>query len=174
MAITIVATAGASNANSYVTEAELTTWIENRLHNTSAVSTATSDTKKKALVHATRLLDEQIEWKGDPSDADVQALQWPRYGLYDDKGEVLDEDTIPQRLKNAQMELSCDLIDSNRTAELSTDGIKKIKAGPVELEFKDYGSPTRTPVTSDVIEMVDLWIKELKFQNGGTLVAERG
>jgi len=157
MAITIVATAGASNANSYVTEAELTTYIENRLHNSSTVSAATSDTNKKALVLATRLLDELIDWDGDPSDADDQALQWPRYGLYDDKGNVLDEDTIPQRIKNATMEFACYLIDGDRTAENATEGIKGLKAGSVELEFIESNPPERKVVPDAVFQMVSLW-----------------
>ncbi len=173
MAITIVATAGAADANSYVTEAELTAWIEDRLRNSTAVAAATSDTKKKALVLATRLLDEQIEWEGDPSEPTVQALQWPRYGLEDDKGNTLDEDVVPQRLKNATMELACNLIDSDRTAEVSTEGIDRIKAGPVEIEFSASTPPARKVMTDTVLEMIALW-GESRFEDIGYIEAGRG
>jgi hypothetical protein len=173
MAITIVATPGATNANSYVTEAELTTWIEDRLRNSAAVAAATSDTKKKALVLATRLLDELVEWDGYPTNAETQALQWPRFELFDQNGWFIPWNAIPTRLKNATCEFACNLIDGDRTAEVATTGIDRIKAGPVELEFSKSNPPSRKVLTDTVIQMVALW-GEVEFQNVGYVEAERG
>lgn len=160
MALTLVATAGAANANAYITLAEFNTYLDSCLHTSAAVTAATDDTKNRAIATATRLLDELIEWDGEPTEADTQALQWPRADLEDDKGEDLDEDTIPQRLKNATAEFARYLIDSDRTAENATDGIVAMSVGSVNLQFSETAPPERKPIPDAVWQMISLWGKK--------------
>ena len=128
MAVEIDATPAGAQANSYCTLAEAEAYHETRLHNT-AWTAADDATKKKALIWATRLLDEQIEWEGFATHFDTQVLQWPRMALYypgydnvyDMLGRAIGEDEIPQRLKNAQAELALYLISADTTAALQTD-----------------------------------------------------
>jgi hypothetical protein len=169
MPITIVSTAGSASANSYITSVEFDAYIATCLHVSAAVSAVTSDNKNRALVSATRLLDEQIEWDGDPNDADVQALQWPRSGLDDDKGAELDEDTIPTRLKNATAELARYLIDADRTVESSTEGIEQLGVGSINIRFSANKPPERKVIPDSVWQMVSLW-GEKKYQ--GSIVSE--
>ncbi len=173
MAITIIATPGAADANSYATEVELDAWIEKRLFNSAAVTGATSDTKKKTLIAATRLLDQNIDWDGDPEEPTVQALQWPRINLEDDKGNALDGTEIPDRIKEATCELACSLMDANLTSEVATAGIDRIKAGPVELEFSETAPPSRKVFPDTVFQMVAIW-GEKEYEGLSYIEAERG
>jgi hypothetical protein len=160
MPVTIVATAGAANANSYITLAEFESYLESCLHVSAVVTAATTDTKNRALVTATRLLDQLIEWDGEPTTPGTQALQWPRTDLEDDKGEDLDSETIPQRLKDAACELARYLIVTDATAELSTAGMTSLGVGSVSIEFSEHSGPKRKPIPDSVWEMISLWGKK--------------
>lgn len=73
MTLVIVATAGATNANSFVTEAEMDAYAESRING--AVWTD-SDTRLQALVEATRDLT-VLPYVGSTVTS-TQALAWPR------------------------------------------------------------------------------------------------
>ena len=60
---TLVATPGASNANSYTTVAEATAYFESRLYRSTWENADPAD-QTVALIWATRVLDEQIDWLG--------------------------------------------------------------------------------------------------------------
>lgn len=77
MPVTVIATAGASNANSYITVATGDD-LANVYLGTLAWSSASSDSKGRALIMATRYLD-QLEWVGIRATT-TQALDWPRSG----------------------------------------------------------------------------------------------
>lgn len=173
MAITIVTTPGAADANSYASEADLDSWIAQRIRNSATVTAATSDTKRRALVNATRLFDECIEWDGDPAAPTVQALQFPRINLEDDKGNELPTTSIPTRLKNATCEFACYLIDADRTAENQTAGIDRIKAGPVEIEFSTTNAPSRKVIPDAAFQMIAIW-GEKSYEGLCYIKAERG
>ena len=97
----------------------------------------TTSEKQSALVWATRLLDEQVEWAGWKTTQE-QALRWPRSGApdressaslsmaYYDYGVTLASNIIPVWLKNATAELARTLKASDRTADLSTVGYSEI------------------------------------------------
>jgi hypothetical protein len=98
-------------------------------------SASTTD-KEKALIQATRLLDELVSWDGDVS-SDTQALRWPRQDVVDKDDNEIDEDTIPDFLKNATAEYAKKLLGGDLTANSDTDGFKRIKVSSIELEI-DY------------------------------------
>lgn len=136
MALTLVATAGASNANSYATVAEGNTYHEAHLY-ASTWNPAIDAKKAQALVWATRLLDEHIDWDGEKATT-TQALRWPRTGMEDLDGIDVDDDVIPQKVKDATAELARLLIAADLTTEASESSIAKLKVGAIEIE---YGSP---------------------------------
>ncbi len=78
MALTLVATVGASNANSYATVAEALTEAEGRHPPPTAFMDEDPAVQAACLVTATQLLD-QLAWVGSRVDT-VQALAWPRSG----------------------------------------------------------------------------------------------
>ena len=127
MAITVITTPMAANANSYISVSDADTYHETRLH-VSDWTSASSDEKAAALVWATRLLDEKIEWVGSQTDEDG-ALRWPRENVYDKDGNELDDETIPTWLAYATAEYARYL-----AAEDDTSGFKKIKVGSLEIQ----------------------------------------
>jgi hypothetical protein len=115
MAVTIVATVGSASANSYVTLAECTTYMEARL-NSDAFDDAAEDSKNRALVEATRELT-VLPWDGLPVTA-TQALAWPRQWSRDPDSPVQDyfeTDVIPQRVKDAACELAFQFLKAGTT-----------------------------------------------------------
>ena len=81
MAITIDATVGGANANSYLTLAAAELIIEGFVQDddVTAWASATTDQKNRALYTATQRLDRE-RFLGARS-TDTQALQWPRDGV---------------------------------------------------------------------------------------------
>ena len=81
MAITIVATPGAADANSYLTLAAAQAIIDGFVQDAdvTAWASATTDQKNRALFTATQRLDRE-RFLGARA-TDTQALQWPRTGV---------------------------------------------------------------------------------------------
>ena len=75
MTVTVTATAGSALANSYLTVADGDA-LANLYLGTLSWSSATTDNKGRALIMATRYLDE-LRWIGDKAST-TQALAWPR------------------------------------------------------------------------------------------------
>lgn len=139
MPLVLIATAGAADANSYATVAEADLYHEGRLH-ASDWTSATLEKKEAALVWATQSLESTIRWDSWQTTL-TQALQWPRYGML--KRSLYDwvpDNVIPQELKNATAELARHHIANDPAAAVAsaeTANIKRLKTGPVEIEYKD-------------------------------------
>jgi len=147
MAVTVIATVGAPNANSYLTVAEADTYFESRLNST-AWTTASAGDKDIAAVMATRTLDHWIDWDGDKADLiENQALRWPRHSVYYRDGESIDNDIIPVFLKEITAELAMYLLAVDITAEPDTKGFSELTAGPLKLviDKEDRDSTTAIP-----------------------------
>lgn len=163
MAVTIVATPAAANANSYCTLAEANTYHESHPYS-STWDAATDDEKNRALVTATRLLDEQYTWEGEAAN-DTQALQWPREAVLDHlQLSYIDEAVIPSRLKDATAEFARQVLAGNRMADsdVETQGISSFSAGSVSFSFREDvdASAYVTPVA--VRNMIPTWWGHLR------------
>lgn len=153
---TLVATAGSASANSYCTLAEANTYHESRLFSTDWTGASTSD-RTKALIWATRLMDERYRWAASVVDG-VQALRWPRWAVMDSAGyDYIPTTVVPQELKNAVAELARQLVIADRTIEGDVDAnnLKRLKAGPVELEFRN--GVNLKPIPDAVSSMIPSW-----------------
>lgn len=148
MTLVIVATPGASDANSYLSVADADT-IAGTMLSTKAWGTATSGDKGKALVAATRYLD-QLEWVGTKA-ATTQALLWPRTDAQ--CGEKSYSSTaIPEEVKYATFDLADALLEDSTLLTTSPAGANELIAGipnadlksasvdVLRVEFKDTGS----------------------------------
>lgn len=147
MALTLIATAGAVDANSYCTVDESNSYHEAHVYGTNWVDEAAgfdSEVKEKALVWATRLLDEHFKWIGIVA-GESQNLRWPRSYVYGPDHVEVDSTTIPQFLKDATAELARLLIGKDLTAELDQRGIKEVKVGSLGVEFDKYDAPRTMP-----------------------------
>jgi hypothetical protein len=147
----LVSTPGAANANTYATLAEADAYMEARLY-TEAWDDATDSTKEKALKMAARQLDllkPGYTWTGAAVD-ETQALAWPRSAMLNRNGFAIATTAIPVDLKYAQIEFANALLAEDRTADsdIETQGITKIKAGNVELGFRDN---VKAKVMPDVV-----------------------
>lgn len=150
MALTLVDTAGAANANTYASLAYAEAYMETRLHK-SAWSAAISADKNIALVMATRGLDDLMDWKGTAASV-TQALLWPRFGVLDRKNDFYDSDEIPASLKKATAEYAYFLLSTDWTKDDEAKGIRKIKADVIEVVFDKTDRKKRVP--ESVLNMV--------------------
>ncbi len=153
---TLVATAGASDANSYATVAEASVYFNERLNAaawTSAVTAATGD-PERALIAATRRVDQEA-FVGDPvnaltgtTDGTTQALQWPRYGAVDANGWEYLSTVIPRPVKDAAMELALYLLNQGTTDPSQPTGLEafqNVKVGALDITPRTGRAPDALP-----------------------------
>jgi hypothetical protein len=135
MAITIDASVGGGSANAYCTLTEADTYHASHPY-ASVWDAATDDQQNRAIVTATRLLDEHIAWIGWVASS-TQALLWPRSGGIYRNGYGIPSTVIPADLKRATAELARQLLAGDRTADsdIETQGITALSAGSVSLTF---------------------------------------
>lgn len=153
---TIIATAGAPDANSYATRAEATAYHAAHLY-ASIWEDADDDQKDIALLWATRVLDEQFDWVGQKIRA-TQALRWPRLGVTDRDGWAVSPTTIPMFLKNATAELARQLLARDRfaTRDEAASGIQSVDAGSVSVTFGKLDRIALVP--ESVLSIVEWYI----------------
>lgn len=150
MAITLIATPKATDANTYATEVEADAYQERHLYITAWETT--SDRKKAALVWATRLLDDTYEFVGWRTTL-TQKLAWPRTGVWTRDNIEVDQDTIPEFLVNAVSEQARLLLEADRTADPETKGFSEITVGPITLKIDKLDSSV-DPVADSVWTML--------------------
>jgi len=150
----LIATPGTADANSYLTVAEADAYFAERLYS-EAWGAASNENKEAALIMATGLLDSSYVWSGSATTPD-QTLAWPRTGmkLY---GQTIASDVIPRLVKKATAEIALYLLGNNPLAVGDTDNISKVKAGPVEVQFKDSAKITVLP--SNILSFIPIgWV----------------
>ena len=141
MAVTIIVTPGATNANSYATVADMQSFAETRIHS-SDISSLTTDQLGGLLVSATRLFD-QCSPMGNKFYL-TGALRWPRSGVFDrDWSAYMDHLTIPDDLRDAVCEQALSDVDADRSYDHDLKGYKRVKIGTLEF-VADKGD---TPAT---------------------------
>lgn len=137
---------GKAGANSYASEANGDDYHLKHLY-AGDWTAASSGDKQKALMMATRLLDDHFRWEGRKV-GDTQALAWPRFNIFDADGFLVQSNTLPPALLDATAETARGLISADRTAETDDRGFSRIKAGSVEVVI-DPGD--RKPVITAVV-----------------------
>jgi len=149
----MVVTAGATTANSYSSIDDADIYHEKHLYASNWTS-ANDESKEKALMWATRLLDEMVIWQG-LAKTSTQALLWPRQVVYDREGNSISSTEIPQFLKDATAEFARLLISEDRTLETNRDlvGFKKMKVDVLELEVDTYkNKPVMPPSVWSIVK----------------------
>ena len=156
MAATIVATAGSASANSYCLLTEAEAFCDTHPY-TEAWDAASADMRKRAIITATRLIDQRIEWSGHATDT-TQALAWPRVGMVNRNYVAIDEDVVPTDLKNATADFARIMLEHDYTADNAAgrDGLSRVKAGPVEIDYRDAGLAGKM-IPDSVWSMLEIW-----------------
>jgi len=154
--VTIIATAGASNANSYASEAEALAYNDAHVSG-ETFSDADLDVRRRALATATRMLDANVRFLGVATSL-TQALQFPRTGLVDPvSGLAVDPAIVPSEVKDACAEFARLLIvnDPTKLSDTEIAGLASLKAGDVELAFRDpiaaSAAPSRATIPASVM-----------------------
>lgn len=145
----IIATAGAVNANSYLSDADFTAYGAGSLAS-SRLTASTADTRERALRTATRMID-RVPFAGEATEY-AQALLWPRELLTDPDrpGYSLASNTIPRRVTEACAELALALLAEG---EASPDGgvsdaskYTRAKVDVLEVEFRQGIASATDPI----------------------------
>ena len=116
---------GSASANSYVTEAELTTYATDR-------GITISGTNAVLIIQSMDFLEAK-SFKGNKY-TETQALQFPRSNLTID-GWFIDVDEIPTLLKEAQMEIALSIDGGTNPLDNLTRETKREKVGDLEVEY---------------------------------------
>lgn len=158
MPIDVVSTVNGIDSNSFVSLVEYAYYHERRLPLDPPV-TLTGDVAARNVIMATRILSSMASarktlrwdkagkpyyytsraWLGEVATT-TQALAFGRSGLYDNLGRAILSTVIPQELKDATSELAGQLEslgDRTLDNDVKIQGITRIKAGSVELGFKE-------------------------------------
>jgi len=141
MALIVEDGTGLSTAESYISEADATTY--HAAYGASATwAAATADQREAALRVATRYLDLHYagRWRGTRTNED-QALAWPRSGVYDDDSIEVDDDVIPANLERACAEVALRVLTGDDLLGVITETgdvtSESVTVGPIS-ESKTY------------------------------------
>lgn len=144
MAVTIVETAGAADANSFVSVAEADLYIEARLNSSAWTGT---EPKKQALVEATREIS-AMSFAGYRTDS-TQALSWPRTSARNPDAPAgttnYETTVIPQRVKDACCELALQFLKAGTTDIASADSTAGVIREKVDVLETEYAHPSQRP-----------------------------
>lgn len=154
---TLVAIAGASNANAYCDLVWANQYHDNRPAVGVTWASAVDDTKTKAILWATMLMDNMWTWNGFVSNT-VQHLLWPRQGILKrNMFEYVDITVVPDEIKNATAEYARQLLVSDLMGnnDIETLKITSLKAGPVAFTFGD--GVVAKPVPDAVFNLIPVW-----------------
>lgn len=134
------------------------------------------ETKNPALIMAAQQLDALVDWTGYVTTT-TQKLLWPRTSMVQrNKLAFVPSDIIPDEIKHAQFELARLLIEGDRTTESDIDstGLTHLRAGPITLKFRDYGTLSTSVLTSVVWNLlVPSWYTGIDGMDTGTRDLER-
>lgn len=147
----IDATSGSATGNSFATTDEADTYMDARLNST-AWSGASSDDKARALIEATREVN-YLPYVGDRT-AFTQSLAWPRnFAINPDLPQIIgvrdiaqlyyDNTVIPDRIKNATIELAHEFLRAGTTDVASYDkdlNVTRKKVDVLETDFANASS----------------------------------
>lgn len=164
-ALVIDNTVGGANANSYVTLVEVEDYLITHRNFVSSNWTGTDAEKTASIIWAMGLIETRIKWSGLKKTT-TQALDWPRYHVFDENGHIIGYDystlvyIIPDHLKHAVCELTYLMHISDRTAEPSSKGLNKLKVDVIELDFDSLD------VTETIPESVMGYLTDLGFLKG--------
>ena len=146
-----------ANANSYVSEANLTTYATDR-------GITLTGTLSVLLIKAMDYIEGQ-DFIGYKS-IDTQPLQWPRYGAVIDSYE-LNSDVIPKELKDAQMSVAVSIGSGADPLSTVSRAIKSESLGPMSTEYMDNASDV------EIIRSISNKLRKLLRSNGGEMRALR-
>jgi len=150
MPVTLDATVGGANSNTYLTLNDAQAIVDSLMptEETTNWESATTDTKNRALVTATWRLDRERFFGNKTGNA--QALQWPRVGvrkpdqyqpayqagyLFSIRQDYYDDDEIPDEIRKATTILALYLVTEPEALSLGgLEQFKSVTVGPLSVQ----------------------------------------
>lgn len=185
MAVTIDATAGGANANSYLTLADAQAIVDGMVEDAdvTAWASATTDQKNRALYTATQRLDRE-RFIGAKA-TNTQALQWPRTGVrkpdtyvntyatgfpFRISEDYFAETDIPDQVKRAQVVLAVYLNNNKDGIGLSgLEDFKNVQLGSLNVTPDKTGA-----VGADrVPPLLERYLTGLRISGPGNIAIKR-
>ena len=185
MAVTIDATAGGADANSYMTLAQADAYVEAMISSSdvSKWTTGNDDSRNRALTAAAQRLDRE-RFLGARA-TDTQALQWPRTGVrkpdtyvntyatgfpFRISDDYFTDTEIPDQVKRAQIEMAVYL--KNNVDGISLGGLedfKNVKIGNLDVTPDKTGA-----IGADrVPPMFERYLTGLRISGPGNIAIKR-
>jgi len=185
MAVSIDATAGGADANSYMTLSEADTFVEAMVSSSdvSKWTTGNDDSRNRALTAAAQRLDRE-RFLGARA-TDTQALQWPRTGVrkpdtyvntyatgfpFRISDDYFTDTEIPDQVKRAQIEMAVYL--KNNVDGISLGGLedfKNVKIGSLDVTPDKTGA-----IGADrVPPMFERYLTGLRISGPGNIAIKR-
>lgn len=157
MAVTLITTIGASDANSYVSADDADAYVEAHILDDDLRgewSGLTVDEKARYLILATRQLDMYSGWRGVRRDRD-QALEWPRAQATDIDGYYIDDGTIPAKIIAATVETAWWMWQNSGETPTEAYQYDSIRVGAVSINFNERaGGPSKTHLPTNVLALI--------------------
>ena len=187
MAITIDATIGGANANSYLTLAAADAIIEGFVQDDDVVAwaSATEDQKNRALYTATQRVDRE-RFLGARA-TDTQALQWPRTGVrkpdtyintyatgfpFRITADYYTDTEIPDQIQKAQAVLAVYLNNNKNGLGLSgLEDYKRVQIGSLNVETA--GASTMATGADRVPPIYERYMTGLRISGPGNFAIRR-
>jgi hypothetical protein len=137
------ATVGGSDSTSFVTVEEADAYFSVHPFGENWFELDQSQ-KESYLMMSTRSIS-ALCWTGQATSPD-QALAWPRVGMVSTTGYPIPDNVIPKEIKYMTMELAFRTYSEGSTGSSSTgdQGLKRVKAGSVEVEYFNPGDVETT------------------------------
>lgn len=156
MPVSLDATVGGANSNSFITVATANSIAENTL-NVTTWTGASADDKARALIMSTTDL-QPLAWVGTRA-TETQALAWPRTDAVIN-GRTIADNVIPREIQQATFDLALSILAGAAATSGSGDlvpgvpngDLKRLKLDVLELEWRDEGLPSnRTSTYSQLV-----------------------
>lgn len=131
MAFTFDSTSASATGNSYLSVTEASDYFGGR-YGSDAWTGFTDTQKKQLLVTATKAID-KVLFSGKKLTRE-QALQWPRYGIIDTDGYVVEG--VPSKLKEAACEMAFWIWteDDRLLSDTDIQQVDTYKVGPLDFQ----------------------------------------
>lgn len=145
MALVVEDGSGLSNAESYISVADATTYLT-EIGEEADWTAAQVAAQEAALRLSTSWIDGRYSWPGFPKN-DAQALDWPRFDAFDCEGRLVDSGSVPEGVRRACAWVAKESVaGSVDLTGVNTDGrIKRTrdKVGDLEteVEYEPGGAP---------------------------------
>lgn len=107
--------------------------------------------KQLRLIRASRVVEQKVFWRGSKA-VDDSAFSWPRDCMVDRNCIAIENDVIPEPVKQLVCEMLKLLESSDITTGQDVDNLKRLKVDVIELEWQDKTSqPSLPSIFNDII-----------------------